>query len=817
MEATDEVSLTLQPSGERTPVKELRLALVCYGGVSLAIYMHGITKEIHKLVAASRGLERSPDADPFDGQGTESVYWRVLKDLDERQGVRTRVVVDIVSGTSAGGINGVFLAKALASNLSQEALRDIWMARGDLRELIPYRVPTLALKAAAWAIASVFRRPPRPPLDGDRMLLWLYQALQRMDARKDPVSLPEETSLVPTPEQLELFVTATDLTGYTRWVWSYSPKQVPDLWHRHVFRFQTGERDGTFGKDSNAILAFAARATSCFPGAFAPVSPADVGRVLHPTGWPGAFAEDFASIYELSGANVMHTYFIDGGVLDNFPFGHAIAAISRKPASTEVDRRLLYVEPDPMVPTVVTPDGTARDDLVEPSVPGMVKTIWSGLSTIPRHEPILTDLQLVRERNERIDQIEDIVATAYGEVAERVNEQLAREGGDSAYGTVNQAITEKAAEEAGISHVTYVRVKLLSIAARMADLAARICRFPKDSNHAAFVREVIERWARLEGYLELEKEPTEKQLAFVRGFDLQYRERRIRFVIRRINDLYARSADIGGIAGRPNRADLDKAKSAMWGHIVELEGIVDAIAPDATGDAGSIATDVVAIFDRDRLGRILSDPDAETLDEPVRAFTEQQRDALNAVRDKLGAYLGDRLKTFGETVYRSFYDQVDGWDERVRSDMLVRYLGFPYWDRLIYPLQYVSDITELNKVEVIRVSPSDVKALGRCTAKVKLRGVEKGHFGAFFKRDYRENDYLWGRLDGAERLLWMLFDATSGSEGEDAGEVYAQAFRRILEDERPHLTLARDVIDDVARVLDGEIDRFPGCSPSSAG
>ncbi|WP_150007198.1 hypothetical protein [Iodidimonas nitroreducens] len=34
--------------------RELRLALVCYGGVSLAVYMHGITKEILKLVRASR-------------------------------------------------------------------------------------------------------------------------------------------------------------------------------------------------------------------------------------------------------------------------------------------------------------------------------------------------------------------------------------------------------------------------------------------------------------------------------------------------------------------------------------------------------------------------------------------------------------------------------------------------------------------------------------------------------------------------------------------------------------------------------------------
>ena len=34
--------------------KELRFALVCFGGVSLAIYMHGICKEILKLVRASR-------------------------------------------------------------------------------------------------------------------------------------------------------------------------------------------------------------------------------------------------------------------------------------------------------------------------------------------------------------------------------------------------------------------------------------------------------------------------------------------------------------------------------------------------------------------------------------------------------------------------------------------------------------------------------------------------------------------------------------------------------------------------------------------
>ena len=38
--------------------KELRLALVCYGGISLAIYLHGVTKEILKLARASMAFHR---------------------------------------------------------------------------------------------------------------------------------------------------------------------------------------------------------------------------------------------------------------------------------------------------------------------------------------------------------------------------------------------------------------------------------------------------------------------------------------------------------------------------------------------------------------------------------------------------------------------------------------------------------------------------------------------------------------------------------------------------------------------------------------
>jgi hypothetical protein len=43
-------------------MREVRLGLVCYGGVSPAIYMHGVTKEFYKLVRAARAFERAYQA-----------------------------------------------------------------------------------------------------------------------------------------------------------------------------------------------------------------------------------------------------------------------------------------------------------------------------------------------------------------------------------------------------------------------------------------------------------------------------------------------------------------------------------------------------------------------------------------------------------------------------------------------------------------------------------------------------------------------------------------------------------------------------------
>src|SRR5580693_3192002 len=99
---------------------EVRFALVMYGGVSLAIYMNGVTQEFFHLVRAT-----APDALGEMG-GTEAVY-RELAAI-----VNSRFVVDIVSGSSAGGINAIFLGKALANGQDLEPLSKLWLEQADL-------------------------------------------------------------------------------------------------------------------------------------------------------------------------------------------------------------------------------------------------------------------------------------------------------------------------------------------------------------------------------------------------------------------------------------------------------------------------------------------------------------------------------------------------------------------------------------------------------------------------------------------------------------------------------------------------------------
>src|SRR5690606_34858665 len=229
--------------------KELRLALVCYGGVSLAIYQHGITKEILKLVRASRSYhdaagiteKQRPEhryrALQRDGaeHSTEEVYFDFLKAVGALN-LDLRVIVDVIAGASSGGVNGIVLARALAHDLLIEPATDVWLNDVDVSNLLspeakaepwhkwyvrPFLRPFLwELRRQGMLLSDLDRetrdklsmflrsRGFEPPLDGERLCAMLLGAMERMGEPPE-----RNASLVPAGQRLDLAVTVTDYYG----------------------------------------------------------------------------------------------------------------------------------------------------------------------------------------------------------------------------------------------------------------------------------------------------------------------------------------------------------------------------------------------------------------------------------------------------------------------------------------------------------------------------------------------------------------------------------------------------------------------------
>src|SRR6266566_7578503 len=65
---------------------------------------------------------------------TPRTFFELLRDIGGN--VEMRVVVDIIAGASAGGINGTMLARALSHDLPMGALRDLWLKNADVAVLL---------------------------------------------------------------------------------------------------------------------------------------------------------------------------------------------------------------------------------------------------------------------------------------------------------------------------------------------------------------------------------------------------------------------------------------------------------------------------------------------------------------------------------------------------------------------------------------------------------------------------------------------------------------------------------------------------------
>jgi len=407
--------------------KELRLALVCYGGISLAVYMYGITKEIWHLTRASRDFHEGVTPAP---SGVLPVYVALLEEIQAKTQERLRVVVDIIAGASAGGINGIFLAQAIETGQSLEPLTDLWLSNADVEKLLDPDARPAARFTKFWAqpivwlaarkrgdaiertvspgtreevrrkLSSFVRsRWFRPPFGGatfTRMMLEAYDSMALS---------PGTRPLLPFNQPLDLFVTVTDFAGYPEQLRLNSPPEVMEMEHRLTLSFRTRTRQGKLADP--AELAFAARATASFPGAFPPFTVKELDRVLAQDKrlWPGR--ERFLARV-LPKHNVLgrteDAVLIDGSVLSNAPFAPAIGALKNRPARREVDRRFVYIDPKPTGKAFTFGNGERRNGSngTEGPLPGFFRTIFGSLSDIPREQPIRDNLESIEARSRTI-------------------------------------------------------------------------------------------------------------------------------------------------------------------------------------------------------------------------------------------------------------------------------------------------------------------------------------------------------------------------------------------------------------------------------
>ncbi|MDZ7588735.1 MAG: patatin-like protein [Parasphingorhabdus sp.] len=781
--------------------KELRLALICYGGVSLAVYMHGITKEVWKLVQASR--DRQDNSAPVGG--SRGCYRELLQWIEDETDTRLRVLCDIITGASAGGINGIFLAQAITTGQSLDPLTDMWLERADVEELLDADARPWSRVSKLWAEPIVWTALGRkkgavtqtvgveardevkaklsrfvrarwfaPPFGGSIFCNLLLDALDTMAAN------PTGQKLLPPGQPLDLFVTVTDFVGHPERLNLHSPAQATEMEHRITISFSTRARREEGIADA-ASLAFAARATASFPGAFPPFTARELDAVVAARKEPWPHRTQFLAriLPAQAAAGIAEdTVLIDGSVLANAPFRQAIDALKSRPARREIDRRFVYIDPRPDLDMLKSSRAAKRYEILKADMsdglPGFFSTIFGAMSNIPREQPIRDNLIAIEGRTKRIVQMQRIIDNLRSEVEHEVESLfgrtlfLDRPTTARLSGWRNKA-QQKAAKLAGFSYAAYAYLKIANIVEEICATVERSDDKARAADRQAMREQIygeLERRGLGESGDILSRAAAADVIEFFRAHDLGFRIRRLRFVGRRL----AEDLDVASAADRKALEQLHKTVYECLALYIKRE-MADFLGESFGAAARAVITHPAALLDALATARDLSAIDSE-------------------VDARLAA-------------------EFAGLSKPLRRTMLLAYLGFPFYDIATLPLLQGEGLDEFDPVKVDRISPDDATAIRKGGVSATLKGIEFNNFGAFFSRTYRENDYLWGRLHGAERLIAIILSALPPTKQPDNSTVAAfqrNIFHAILDEEAERLTRITPLIES----LRTEIGPRPG-------
>ncbi len=757
--------------------KELRLALVCYGGVSLAVYMHGVTKEVWHLARASR-CHHSGKGEKLTG--VAAVYRDLLAQIEDEKQLRLRVLPDILTGASAGGINAVFLAHAIHSGLSLEPLTDLWLENADVSELTDPDAQPVWRYAKFWAqpIAEWFLRRPgnavsesvspetrsevrhkvsqlvrgrwfSPPFSGTRFSAMLFEALESM------ANTPSGPPLLPPRHPIDLFVTATDFRGHAEMLRLNSPPVIEETEHRMPIDFRgiTPKEPGHSLADPLELV-LAARSTASFPGAFPPLTLAEIDRLAEKEScfWEtrGSFLARVMPVH-LRDGTVDSVALIDGSVLVNAPFGAALEALQTRKSQREVDRRFVYIDPRPDRSS----PGRSSDGENTAKI-GWFGAIFGSLSTIPREQPIRDDLERIEKQSRDAHRLRRIVLGLRPEIDRAVEKLFGLtffmdSPTPKRLANWRARAHQAAAERAGYTFGAYAQIKFTGIVDRLAhlthaaapSLALSDCRPIAE----AFRRALQERG--LETLTEEHGGANAEAITFFRAHDIGFRIRRLQLLARRLSRDWEVDPEI------PDDA-LDLAREKIY--------------------------DILAVYRRADDSMFLNSEDWREDGSDFRGLASNVLNEPGAVLDFLAEKrLLPDIDLETETL---FSEALAEMPKNLKRRMLLTYLGFPFYDVATLPLTQKEGLGEYNPVKIDRISPDDALSIREGGTQTTLRGIEFYNFGAFFSRAYRENDYLWGRLHGAERMVDLVTSTVEGGVERDMIRAAKRAaFLAILDEE----------------------------------
>ncbi|WP_310725803.1 DUF3376 domain-containing protein [Streptomyces sp. N2A] len=714
----EESADTMRATLETAEKIETRLALVMNGGVSLAVWMGGVAHELDLLRRASDGATTEDQVPERDRE--VFILWKQLADK-----ARRRVQVDVVSGTSAGGLNGILLATAIGRGAALPSeLRDLWVKSASLDHL----------KEGT---------PKNSLLSGDQLAKYFRKALDAIN-KSNPTN------------RVTLFVTATALNGRGKALKDTFGQSFGIRDHRRVYKFKSqpdykynnadGKPTWSKGHDRNDFerdctesenaLVHAARATASFPVAFSPISEDLLTEYrLHPD--PG---------YKHPASNVM-----DGGVLNNAPFGPVLEEITKRPAAGPVERVVVYV-----VPT----SGRLAEEYVKNKRPEEITPLtaaWSALfypqeadvrsGTEDLHNRLNTSVRETRE--ELFDRLLD---PNEGEQFERrvrlaASNLLPEYRWSRARAVVLDAMTERTHPETITPLVT-----------------------PPEADAKA-IEDILGRrlsWLPLEGVQEL----NDPDLDMWR-WGCRPAERLLQTLSHQLHEMLLKCFNDSG----PIQSQRQKTL---------IEGIRDITEQLQKMIALSDATS-------DELAHWPSP--GERMSERVAADVVEQVFTKLDVPGAAGKLVDEATACFLRTLRE--VDPSARW--RRRKDVVSAYLIVEVLTQAFAPpIKVVDKLTP--KFRFLRLGPDAMGPLfnqdwSADIGDKKLYGIRIHHFGAFIHEDWRKSDFTWGRLDAAHHLLPLLLPDTGNEELE----------------KKLHQAILQSEGTSVKRV-NGDLEKLVGCS-----